>query len=193
MNLLRRFLVPLILSIASGGLVVLVMKLSRPAGLLLDVAFLSAGAFLLVEATLIRRRQGEEIMDAPPKRFGVAFIFAAIPGLLSLLPPCRRQRVAAKLLTAGQFIRSYFARSRRSDIGPFPIAPTAESFRLFTPKYCVSQAQEHAAGAEPFHGASRADTVTSGGKDDAKRTRALWNIGVHQARQRQDDPCSGLR
>src|SRR5437667_10504824 len=86
MNLLRRFLVPLILSIASGGLVVLVMKLSRPAGLLLDVAFLSAGAFLLVEATLIRRRQGEEIMDAPPKRFGVAFIFAAIPGLLPLLP-----------------------------------------------------------------------------------------------------------
>ena len=82
----QAFLGSLILSIASGGLVVLVMKLSRPAGLLLDVAFLSAGAFLLVEATLIRRRQGEEIMDAPPKRFGVAFIFAAIPGLLSLLP-----------------------------------------------------------------------------------------------------------
>jgi hypothetical protein len=106
------FLLTLPLAIGAGGLggvVVLVFaKYGRLWGLSLDVALLSVGVLLLVQAAFIRRDHREKVEqkrvlnagdlqgfpleddiledDVRPTQFGLAFILAAIAGLLSLVP-----------------------------------------------------------------------------------------------------------
>jgi hypothetical protein len=98
-NLLPAFL----LAIGAGFGVVLLTERSRFWGLFFDAVFLSVGVLLLAHAAFTRRAHHEKVerermrnlanevspleIDIQPTRFGLAFILAAIAGLLSLIPP----------------------------------------------------------------------------------------------------------